>query len=88
MTIIINFFAKSYKNWYGRNGQRKRVADIFGTVNRGRNEIDTLTGGAGKDKFVLSSGSGRDGVGSSYIGSGSGDYALITDFNKCEDVFS
>ncbi|MBE9014764.1 hypothetical protein IQ272_01060 [Chroococcidiopsidales cyanobacterium LEGE 13417] len=68
------------------NGAGGRVADIFGTVSRGRNEIDTLTGGAGKDSFVLSGGSGRDGVGASYIGAGNGDYALITNFNKCEDV--
>jgi Ca2+-binding RTX toxin-like protein len=48
-------------------------------------EIDTLTGGAGADLFILGNAGGRlydDGV----AGSGSSDYALITDFTPGVDL--
>jgi Ca2+-binding RTX toxin-like protein len=48
----------------------------------GRNERDTLTGGAGNDEFVLGAASGafyNDGVASN---AGTADYALITDFRN------
>lgn len=38
-----------------------------------RNEIDTLTGGRGADRFVL--------AGGGYLGDGAQGYALITDFS-------
>jgi len=52
----------------------------------GRNEIDTLTGDAGVDQFVLGAASGafyNDGSASS---SGNTDYALITDFTGGTDT--
>ena len=52
----------------------------------GDNEIDTLTGGAGKDTFQLWGGSGRSGINVYYDAAGSSDYALITDFNPAEDI--
>lgn len=66
----------------------------FDPTSWGKNQIDTLTGGAGVDKFVL-------GEAFSYKGSqtsrsyyddlsdttvGTTDYALITDFNNSQDV--
>jgi Ca2+-binding RTX toxin-like protein len=47
---------------------------------RGVGEVDTLTGGGGKDKFILG-----DKNGAYYVGKGSNDYALITDFNLFQD---
>jgi len=52
---------------------------------RGRNEIDTLTGGSGADLFDLGNGVGayyNDGNSSS---AGTADYALITDFTAGSD---
>lgn len=40
-----------------------------------RNEIDTLTGGRGADRFVLAGG---------YLGDGASGYALITDFSLAQ----
>ena len=57
----------------------------FGNT-RGREEIDVLTGEAGKDTFILNDALVRGFAGPSYIGAGNNDYALITDFNKAEDV--
>lgn len=57
----------------------------FGNT-RGREEIDVLTGEAGKDTFILNDALVRGFAGPSYIGAGNNDYALITDFNKGEDV--
>lgn len=57
----------------------------FGNT-RGQPEIDVLTGEAGKDTFSLRDGIVRGFIGPSYIGAGNNDYALITDFNKGEDV--
>ena len=54
--------------------------------NRGSEEIDVLTGEAGKDTFSLKDGLVKAFIVPSYIGSGNNDYALITDFNKGEDV--
>ncbi|NJK60378.1 MAG: hypothetical protein HC918_09240 [Oscillatoriales cyanobacterium SM2_1_8] len=48
--------------------------------NFGRGEIDTLTGGAGSDVFVLG-----DSRRAFYLGTGAQDYALITDFNPATD---
>ncbi len=47
---------------------------------RGVGEVDTLTGGGGRDKFILG-----DKNGAYYVGNGSNDYALITDFNLFQD---
>jgi Domain of unknown function (DUF4114)/von Willebrand factor type A domain/Calx-beta domain len=48
----------------------------------GKGEIDTLTGNAGADRFILDYGYYDDG---SNLTNGSSDYALITDFNSAED---
>lgn len=40
-----------------------------------RNEVDTLTGGRGADRFVLAGG---------YLGDGAAGYALITDFSLAQ----
>jgi RTX calcium-binding nonapeptide repeat (4 copies) len=48
---------------------------------RGVGEVDTLTGGGGRDKFVLG-----DTNGAYYVGKGKDDYALITDFNLFQDL--
>ena len=53
----------------------------------GQGEIDTLTGGAGRDTFHLRGGSARlGGAVAHYNGGGTSDYALITDFNPEEDI--
>ncbi len=54
-------------------------------LNSGKLEIDTLTGKAGNDVFILSS-SYRTLITPSYVGNGNSDYALITDFDKSKDV--
>lgn len=61
------------------------------SVSRGAGEIDVLTGGAGRDTFVLwsSNGGGAPGTGgrgTSYSYEGNDDYALIADFNLRRDV--
>lgn len=61
--------------------------DTTGPQSVGQGEIDTLTGGAGKDTFKLWGGSGRLGGKVAHYNSGGVDsYALITDFNPKEDV--
>ncbi|MBD2091276.1 hypothetical protein H6F67_15580 [Microcoleus sp. FACHB-1515] len=54
---------------------------LLGTnnVNRGFNEIDTLTGGAGSDGFVLG-----DRSGAYYKAQGAGNYAQINDFGAID----
>ena len=52
----------------------------------GREEIDILTAGVGKDIFQLWGGSGREGIHAYYDGAGNSDYALITDFNPKSDI--
>jgi len=59
---------------------------LQGASRNRRNEKDILTGGGGKDRFVLGDSSGtfyNDGRASSM---GTRDYALITDFNQRKDV--
>lgn len=45
-----------------------------------------MTGGTGNDTFVLYGGSAIEAVGPFYRFGGDRDYALITDFNPCEDT--
>jgi Ca2+-binding RTX toxin-like protein len=47
---------------------------------RDTSEVDTLTGGGGRDKFILG-----DRAGAYYLGGSNNDYALITDFNIFQD---
>jgi Ca2+-binding RTX toxin-like protein len=48
---------------------------------RGAGELDTLTGGAGGDKFILG-----DASGAYYRAQGDGDFASITDFGSGEQI--
>ncbi|MFB8798007.1 MAG: hypothetical protein U7126_28130 [Microcoleus sp.] len=52
---------------------------------RGAGEIDRLTGGAGRDRFVLGATQGVFYNDDNISTSGINDYALITDFNALED---
>ncbi|MFY7833591.1 MAG: hypothetical protein ACOVVP_17895 [Pseudanabaena sp.] len=52
---------------------------------RGLSEIDPLTGGAGRDRFVIGATQGAFYNDSNISTSGINDYALITDFNALED---
>lgn len=56
------------------------------TVGRGLGEVDTLTGGAGRDRFVLGATQGAFYNDGNISTSGISDYALITDFNALEDT--
>jgi hypothetical protein len=47
---------------------------------RGVGEVDSLTGGGGRDRFVLG-----DSNGAYYVGQGNNDYAKISDFNLRQD---
>ena len=61
---------------------------------KGKNQIDTITGGSGKDKFILGEASAYKGskIVSIYYDdfsnttTGTTDYAVITDFNSSEDT--
>ncbi len=75
------------------NGAGFTYNDTTGPQSLGDREIDTLTGGAGKDTFQLWSSNGAfgspsapSGIGASYRFNGNVDYALIADFNKSEDT--
>ncbi|MFO7628408.1 MAG: S8 family serine peptidase [Prochlorococcaceae cyanobacterium] len=50
----------------------------------GKGQIDTLVGGAGADTFLLADGRGVFYVGGNSRNMGTGDYALIADFNAAE----
>lgn len=52
----------------------------------GRGQIDTLTGGAGSDRFLLADSRGTFYNDGSNKSQGTSDYALVTDFNAAEDV--
>lgn len=54
-------------------------------VSLGKGQIDTLTGGAGKDVFVLGDSRGVFYNDNLNANSGSSDYALITDFSLIDD---
>lgn len=55
-------------------------------IGRGAGEIDRLTGGTGRDRFVLGASQGDFYSDSNISTSGISDYALITDFNALEDT--
>lgn len=59
---------------------------MFGGRSLGANEIDTLTGGARADTFVLFGAVAHFGNSCDYDFNGENDYALITDFDKSLDV--
>lgn len=72
-------------------GEGNDVLQGVGSVGRspdsGVDQIDTLTGNAGKDTFTLEDFAGLGFArGPLYVGSGNEDYALITDFNLNEDT--
>lgn len=52
----------------------------------GRGQIDTLTGGLGSDRFLLADSRGTFYNDGSNASQGTGDYALVTDFNATQDV--
>ncbi len=60
--------------------------NLFGGSSLGVGEINILTGGAGADTFVLCGAAAPMGDSPEYVAMGGKDYALITDFNKNEDV--
>lgn len=68
------------------NGAGFAYKDPTSPQNFGSGDVDTLTGGSGLDTFQLWGGSGRSGIHAYYNGAGDRDYALITDFNKSEDI--
>lgn len=69
------------------NGAGFSYPDTTAPQNFGVGEIDTLTGGVGKDTFELWGGSARaGGAVVDYSGGGHSDYALITDFNLNDDT--
>ncbi|HCF30465.1 MAG TPA: hemolysin-type calcium-binding protein [Cyanobacteria bacterium UBA11049] len=60
--------------------------NLFGGSSLGVGEINILTGGAGADTFVLCGAAAPMGDSPEYVAYSDKDYALITDFNKNEDV--
>lgn len=56
------------------------------TVGRGAGEIDRLTGGPGRDRFVLGTTQGSFYNDGNISTSGLSDFAVITDFNPLEDT--
>lgn len=68
------------------NGAGVAYPDPTSSQSFGAGEIDTLTGGLGQDTFQLWGGSGRSGINVDYASKLIGDYALITDFDKSEDI--
>ncbi len=68
------------------NGAGLAYSSTTGPQSFGDSEIDTLTGGSGKDTFQLWGGSGRAGVNVYCDSNSASDYALITDFNPNQDV--
>ena len=67
-------------------GAGLQYTSTTGPQSFGEGEIDTLTGGQGKDTFQLWGGGGRTGIRVHYNSKSAEDYALITDFNPSEDV--
>jgi Ca2+-binding RTX toxin-like protein len=61
-------------------GEGKDILTGTDSTARGVGEVDILTGGGGGDRFVLG-----DSKGAYYLGKGSNDYAMITDFNLRQD---
>jgi Ca2+-binding RTX toxin-like protein len=61
-------------------GEGKDILTGTDSIARGMSEVDILTGGGGRDRFVLG-----DSSGAYYIGQGNNDYATITDFNLRRD---
>jgi hypothetical protein len=61
-------------------GNKNDIITGSDTTARGVGEVDTLTSGSGRDKFVL----GDKNV-AYYVGNGNNDYALITDFDLFKD---
>ncbi|MEG3839384.1 hypothetical protein [Microcoleus sp. herbarium14] len=55
-------------------------------VGRGLGEVDTLTGAAGRDRFVLGATGGAFYSDNDISTSGLSDFAMITDFNALEDT--
>ena len=68
------------------NGAGFTYNDTTGPQSLGDGESDALTGGAGQDTFQLWGGSARSGIHAYYDAAGNSDYALITDFNRNEDI--
>lgn len=68
------------------NGAGLAYKDSTGSQNFGNEDVDTLTGGSGRDTFQLWGGSGRSGIDAYYNGTGDRDYALISDFDLSEDI--
>jgi RTX calcium-binding nonapeptide repeat (4 copies)/FG-GAP-like repeat len=68
-------------NLSGNEGNDTLIGVATYSATPGAGEIDTLTGGAGKDEFWLGTATK-----SFYTVSGNDDYAIITDFNRLDDV--
>jgi Ca2+-binding RTX toxin-like protein len=65
----------------GNEGNDTLIGVATYSATPGAGEIDTLTGGAGKDEFWLGTATK-----SFYTVAGNDDYAIITDFNRLDDV--